>query len=51
LLLLALVVFSYSLFILGRVADITVIVLIVSSIQVFLFGLLADLVVRRSEHR
>lgn len=47
----AALVFAYSLLMLEKVMDITVIILIVTSIQIGLFGMLADLVVRRSEHR
>ena len=42
--------FWYTAFVVGKLADISVIVLIVASIQVGLFGLLADLIVKRSEH-
>ena len=42
--------FWYTAFVIGKLADISVIVLIVASIQIGLFGLLADLIVKRSEH-
>ena len=45
--LIALLVFFYSMFVLGRVMDIATIVIALSSLQVFLFGLLAELVVKR----
>ncbi len=45
--LIALSVFFYSLFVLGRVMDITTIVIALSSLQIFLFGLLAELIVKR----
>ena len=50
LLLAAIVLFWYSAFVVGNLADVSVIVLIVASIQVSLFGLLADLIVKRSYH-
>ena len=49
LLLAAALLFWYTAFVVGKLADISVIVLIVASIQVGLFGLLADLIVKRSE--
>lgn len=42
-------VFAYSILMLEKVMDITVIILIVASIQIGLFGLLSDLIVRRSD--
>lgn len=51
LLLMAVLVFWYTTFVIGRVSDISVIVLIIAAIQIGLFGLLADLVVKRSEHK
>lgn len=50
LLIAAALLFWYTAFVVGKLADISVIVLIVASIQVGLFGLLADLIVKRSEH-
>ena len=49
-LLAAALLFWYTAFVVGKLADISVIVLIVASIQIGLFGLLADLIVKRSEH-
>lgn len=49
-LLAAALLFWYTAFVVGNLADISVIVLIVASIQIGLFGLLADLIVKRSEH-
>jgi len=49
-LLAAALLFWYTAFVFGKLADISVIVLIVASIQICLFGLLADLIVKRSEH-
>jgi glycosyltransferase involved in cell wall biosynthesis len=42
--------FWYTTFVVGKLADISVIVLIIASIQIGLFGLIADLIVKRSEH-
>jgi glycosyltransferase involved in cell wall biosynthesis len=39
-------VFLYSLLVLHRIMDITVVVLVLASLQVFLFGLIADLIVK-----
>jgi glycosyltransferase involved in cell wall biosynthesis len=46
LLMLAFFIWAYTFFVLGKIADITVIILISSSLQTFLFGLLADLVIK-----
>ena len=48
-LLAAALLFWYTAFVVGKLADVSVIVLIVTSIQIGLFGLLADLIVKRSE--
>ena len=47
LLLIALLSFFYSIFILGKLMDITVIVLILAGIQIILFGFLAEMVRKR----
>jgi len=43
--------FWYSKYIIGKLADISVMVLFVAAIQIGLFGLIADLIVKRSEHK
>lgn len=50
LLLTSILLFWYSAFVIGQLADVSVIVLMVASIQTALFGLLADLIVKRSYH-
>jgi len=44
--LIGLCVFLYTSIVLGRIADISVIVILISAVQVFLFGLIADLIVK-----
>lgn len=50
LLLVAAFLFWYTALVVGKLADVSVIVLIVAAVQVGLFGLLADLIVKRSEY-
>lgn len=50
-LLVAALLFWYTTFVVGKLADISVIVLVVASIQIGLFGLLADLMVKRNENK
>ena len=45
----ALLTFFYSIFILGKLLDITVIVLILAGIQIILFGFLAEMIIRRNK--
>jgi len=45
--LIGLLVFLYTRFYIGLVADITVIVILLSSLQIFLIGLVADLIARK----
>lgn len=47
-LILAIIVWFYTIIYIGKIADITVIVLLISSLQIFLFGLLADIIVKTS---
>ncbi len=46
--LVAIIVWLYTFFVSGRIADMTVLILALSSVQIFLFGLLADIVVKAS---
>jgi glycosyltransferase involved in cell wall biosynthesis len=46
--LIAFIVWIYTFLVIGRIADITVLILALSSIQIFLFGLLADIVIKAS---
>ena len=44
--LIAFFIFLYTFFIVGKIADITIIIIILSSVQRFLFGLIADLIIK-----
>ncbi|MBN2458142.1 glycosyltransferase family 2 protein [Candidatus Woesearchaeota archaeon] len=45
--LLAILVFIYSMAFLGEIMDISIVVLFVGAVQIFLFGMLADLIIRK----
>ena len=45
--LIATIIFIYTAYFIGKIADITVIVILLASIQIFLFGLIADMIARK----
>ncbi len=49
LLAIAIIIFYYSFFILGKLMDVTIILIVLSSLQIFLFGLIADLIVKKTK--
>lgn len=46
LLILSILIFLYTFFVVGRIMDITVVMMFLASLQIFLFGLIADLIVK-----